>query len=54
MQKEIISQALDIICPTVLDDEAIDELAELNKAGVSIPVEFVDLLIDRCEDLELC
>lgn len=52
MNKELMSQALDLICPTVLDDEAIDELAELNKAGESIPVEFIDLLIDRCEGVK--
>lgn len=52
MNKELSIQSLDIVCPTVLDDDAIDELAELNKAGESIPAEFIDLLIDRCEGIQ--
>lgn len=53
MRKELMSQALDLICPVILGDNEIDELAELNKAGESIPVEFIDLLIDRVEGVEL-
>lgn len=49
----MISEALDLVCPIILGDDEIDELAELNKAGLSIPVEFIDLLIDRCEGVEL-
>lgn len=52
MNKELSSQALDIVCPAILGDDEIDELAELNKAGESIPVEFIDLLIDRCEGIQ--
>lgn len=53
MRKELMGQALDLICPIILGDNEVDELAELNKAGLSIPVEFIDLLIDRCEGVEL-
>ena len=52
MKKELSSQALDIVCPAILGDDEIDELAELNKAGESIPAEFIDLLIDRCEGIQ--
>ena len=54
MNKELSMQALDIVCPAVLGDDEIDELAELNKAGVSIPSDLIDLLIDRVEELDLC